>query len=653
MVSQPRFFVIIMKRIIILGGLVYLICSWVILSSSATSETIPQQLANQKLSTFKQEVFNFKSVIIANKAHNIDVVTIQKKYFNLRSAYKQVEFLLEFTDPALIKEAINGAPLPHLDKTAPSLIVLNPVGLQVIDELIQELPDSAALSEILVQCNLLYESIHTYQWQTKIYDRYVFEGAFVALIRLFNLGISGFDTPGSLNGISDACSVLKSLHEFLGLYEHAFAQKNQTLFNDLKHLLSSSIAELSKTKNFNDFDRFNFLVNHLNPLISKFNEAKHFLQIETMEEVNPGLNALNFEANSLFDPNLLQKDFYLKIPNRYRDTNAIYLGKFLFYDPILSANNKRSCASCHNPSLAFTDGIPKSRAYEADKFIQRNAPSLINSVYAERFFYDLRAGTLEDQTEHVIFSKEEFNSSYLEIFKKLNGSQRYKQLFEISFPDFKGSSINRTTLSYALAAYVGSLTSFDSPFDQAVRTANKGYIDKHVVKGFNLFMGKAACGTCHFAPVFNGTTPPFYFESEAEVLGVPQNPNDKEWVLDDDKGKSNGRFKENVYFNEYAFKTPTIRNLSSTKPYMHNGSFESITSVLDFYNNGGGLGRGLQIAHQTLASDKLNLSKQELFELSAFLNSLNDTNYRFAQPRELPIIENYPELNNRVIGGVY
>ncbi len=70
---------------------------------------------------------------------------------------------------------------------------------------------------------------------------------------------------------------------------------------------------------------------------------------------------------------------------------------------------------------------------------------------------------------------------------------------------------------------MGSLTSFDSPFDQAVRTANKGYIDKHVVKGFNLFMGKAACGTCHFAPVFNGTTPPFYFESEAEVLGVPQN----------------------------------------------------------------------------------------------------------------------------------
>ena len=86
---------------------------------------------------------------------------------------------------------------------------------------------------------------------------------------------------------------------------------------------------------------------------------------------------------------------------------------------------------------------------------------------------------------------------------------------------------------------------------------------------------------------------------------------------------------------------------------MHNGSFESITSVLDFYNNGGGLGRGLQIPHQTLASDKLNLSKQELFELSAFLNSLNDTNYSFAQPRELPIIENYPELNNRVIGGVY
>jgi cytochrome c peroxidase len=320
---------------------------------------------------------------------------------------------------------------------------------------------------------------------------------------------------------------------------------------------------------------------------------------------------------------------------------------------VLSSNNLRACASCHNPELAFSDGLPKSRSIEKDKFIQRNSPSLINAVFAERYFHDLRASSLEEQTEHVIFSKEEFNSSYFEIFEKLNGSLLYKQMFDEAFQGFGNASINKTTLSYALAAYVGSLTSFNSPFDKEVRNGNVSKLSKQEINGFNLFMGKAACGTCHFAPIFNGTTPPFFFESESEVLGVPANANDTKWTLDADKGRSEARFKEKVGFYEYSFKTPSVRNLALTAPYMHNGSFESLVEVMDFYNKGGGAGRGLLLPHQTLSSDALNLSQQEVKDILAFMKSLEDTSYNFEMPKQLPPIELLPTLNNRIIGGMY
>jgi cytochrome c peroxidase len=642
-----------MKKLSVLLVVLGVIVSWSLLSSHSHNDTLSQLLANQKLNNFKKELNQFNQLVINWNEAKVSKKSIQLAYKQLRNSYKQIEFLLEFTDPALVKDNLNGAPLPHLDKTAPSLLVLNPVGLQVLDELLQEPKDSITIQEIKFQSDLLFQTMQSYQWQTKIYDRYIFEGAFIALIRLFNLGLTGFDTPGSLHGIEDSKSVLISLKEFLALYQSALDDRKPGFHAELMQMLSSAIQDLNKSKGFNEFNRYAFLVNHLNPLINQFKRAKHLLQIETMEEVNPNQSALNYEANGLFDPNLLQKDFYLKLPVKYRNEKTIALGKLLFYDPILSANNARSCGSCHNPSLAFTDGLQKSRAFKSDTFIQRNAPSLINSVYAERFFYDLRAGTLEDQTEHVIFSKEEFNTSYFDIFDKLNGSKTYAEMFKQTFPDFNPASLNRTTLSYALAAYVGSITSFSSPFDLAVQQGAKAQLSKQVINGFNLFMGKAACGTCHFAPVFNGTTPPFFFESESEVLGVPEDASAKVWKLDGDKGRADGRYKENIPFYEYSFKTVTVRNTALTKPYMHNGSFLTLEDVVDFYNNGGGAGKGLSVPHQTLASDKLNLSKNEIVDLLAFMNSLNDSNYHFEMPATLPAIELYPNLNNRIIGGSY
>jgi cytochrome c peroxidase len=135
-------------------------------------------------------------------------------------------------------------------------------------------------------------------------------------------------------------------------------------------------------------------------------------------------------------------------------------------------------------------------------------------------------------------------------------------------------------------------------------------------------MGKAKCGTCHFAPLFNGTVPPVYLRTEQEVIGVPRTAKIVNASIDGDVG----RFAINGYVaHKYAFKTPTVRNSSLTAPYMHNGVFPTLEQVMDFYNRGGGAGIGVRgVEHQTLSPDPLHLTPSEQQAIIAFLRSLED-----------------------------
>ncbi len=155
---------------------------------------------------------------------------------------------------------------------------------------------------------------------------------------------------------------------------------------------------------------------------------------------------------------------------------------------------------------------------------------------------------------------------------------------------------------------------------------NEKEISEDAKKGFNLFMGKANCATCHFAPHFSGLVPPFFNENESEVLGVTKKPiKISPPEIDSDLGrvKSNVK-KENSWIYENSFKTMTVRNIALTKPYFHNGAFNTLEEVLDFYNEGGAEGLGLKINNQTLPADKLNLTNEEIKQIIAFLNSLTD-----------------------------
>jgi cytochrome c peroxidase len=163
----------------------------------------------------------------------------------------------------------------------------------------------------------------------------------------------------------------------------------------------------------------------------------------------------------------------------------------------------------------------------------------------------------------------------------------------------------------------------DSRFDRAVR-GDTAAISPSERRGFDVFMGKARCGTCHFAPVFGGSMPPKYLESEPEVIGVPATATAKRPMVDDDPGVF---AIDRAPLHRHAFKTPTLRNIAQTAPYMHNGIFRSLEQVVDFYDRGGGNGLGMKLPNQTLPSDKLHLTHEEKRDLVAFLKALSDSAY--------------------------
>jgi cytochrome c peroxidase len=171
-------------------------------------------------------------------------------------------------------------------------------------------------------------------------------------------------------------------------------------------------------------------------------------------------------------------------------------------------------------------------------------------------------------------------------------------------------------------------------------------LPEDVARGFNLFTGKAACASCHFIPLYSGNVPPMYIDSESEILGVPKEKH-KPLLLDDDIGRlGNGMTQEVAPFYENAFKTPTLRNIDKTGPYMHNGVFDTLEEVMDFYNEGGGAGRGINLEYQTLSSNSLNLTEAEIKDVIAFMKALTDESTVIA-PTDIPRDFSDDNLNRR------
>lgn len=584
----------------------------------------------------------------------VEAEELKVRFLEIRRAFKTWEYLGESLDPMMTKDKVNGAPLPKIERNSFGMNILQPRGMQVLDELIFSGNIEENKDEIRRHLNMLTETMREVATMTyPVYDRTVLEAARMELVRLFTLGLTGFDVPGSGNSVRDAITVLQTMREDLLLYQPLFMETDATTASMFYINLNDCISYLEGHNDFDSLDRLYVLKSYINPLFAGLLSLHQQTGIEMIHEVTQEylLPPYNHLSDNLFANNFLDPHKYIRLPREINSPQMVELGKMLFFDPVLSSNNKRACASCHDPKKAFTDGQPKSTALSFEGTVDRNAPTLINCVYNERFFHDMRSEALEDQIEHVLVNRKEFDTDMLKIIDKLQQSEEYVSMFNQCFSKMDGDKLNGHTISFAVSAYVSSLRGFNSEFDKYVR-GEQARIDDDVRRGFNLFMGKAACGTCHFAPVFNGTVPPKYEESESEVLGVAENPYVKNQVVDPDLGRGVARLKEQSDFNKYAFKTPTVRNAALTAPYMHNGAYKTLEDVMDFYNKGGGEGFGIHLDNQTLPFDSLSLNKQEIKDIVAFMKSLTDTTGMTSVPARLPLF-NDVVLNNRKVGGEY
>ncbi len=570
----------------------------------------------------------------------------KKLYFKAREHYKHLEFFIEYFSAREAKYLINGALVPKHDQENGRTIV-EPQGFQVIEEMLfgDEKLDSTEFSAEVKTLSTQIQLLHSYYESVEINDAQLLEMSQLHLHRIASMTLNGYDATYTLTNIKEADWSLKGLETvFIAFQPLAAHDANLEKFHgQLMKTLANARKMLRQNTDYNTFDRLSFITNGLNPLNNALVDFHNTSGIEWQDRKQ----ALMLEDKNIFLGSALDKRYFSMY---YHDTINLdlqaALGKLLFYDPILSGNNERSCASCHKSEMAFADQLKTSKTFDRVTMLERNAPGLLNVMYQRAFFHDGRVEQLEEQAMQVIHNKNEMGSSLEDCAKKLAQSEEYQTLFNQAFTTKQGNSISPYNIQKALAEYEKTLTSFNSRFDQFLE-GNKTALNDRERNGYNIFAGKALCGSCHFFPLFNGTVPPFFADSEFEVIGAPETAENKAL------SKDIGRYKvTQLEAHRNSIKTPTVRNAAVTAPYMHNGTFTTLDQVVDFYHKGGGKGLGYKVDNQTLPFDSLQLSVREKQDIVLFMQSLTDTSNVGSAPLRLPQFGN-AALDKRKVGGVY
>lgn len=534
---------------------------------------------------------------------------LQKQFGKARLLYKQVEHVVEYYAPTTAR-FINGPPLPDLEVEEHR--VFEPEGFQVVEELLAD-ANPAEREELVRHLRLLLVNIRRVKavWETtQATEAGLWDAVRLQMFRVMSLGLSGFDSPVFKTSMSEAAASLEALQETILFLHDARAQAS---FKELQQAISRATRYLRTHPDFDAFDRAYFIRHHANPICRLLAGIKAELGVPPVDEQR----LLRGEAITLFDSLALRADFFSARPYHQSSAAVVKLGERLFYDRALSANGRHSCASCHQPMRAFTDGLARANSVTG-KPLARNTPTLLNAALQNFQFYDMRSATLEDQARDVVENKDEMHGSFTAVVSRLKDIPAYREAFAQAFG---ADSLQAADVQFALAAYVRSLVSLNSPFDRYMR-GDSAQLTAEQVAGFNLFMGKAQCGICHFMPLFSGTVPPSFVDTESEVLGVPAQLQWQNASIDPDLGRF-AIFEMDPL--RYAFKTPTVRNAALTSPYMHNGVYRTLEEVMKFYNVGGGAGIGIDLPNQTLAPDALNLTDEEQQKIIAFMQALTDT----------------------------
>lgn len=587
-----------------------------ILLSSFTDNPTPKSAVLtytlENIKSYQAQLDTFQKLSETKQSQPI----LLERFKEIRLSFKRFEFLLEYMD-GYHYPFFNGANAIEMEVEYDT--PMKPEGMQVIES--ELFADSLDYDRITYLTKMLkYRTLSFYIGlkEAVVKDAYALEAMRFNLIRIETLSLVAFDSPDIRNSIEEIIVSLNTLRTSIGFYK---TDKSTYEINVFYKKIDAAIAYL-KPNTFNGLDRLVFIKKYLQPITKSLMDIQQLLNISYVEKENSGIfRAVNLKVPTIYDRNFLNLKFYAQ--DKYYKDNPLLadIGKKLFFDTRLSADGKLSCASCHKPTAAMDDGLPTSITNQPGVFQTRNTPTILNSALQAAYFHDLAALSLEAQVSNVVNNPKEFNNSYDTIVRRIKADTTYYRLFAQAFPDYKEEAISTSTINLCIADYERKFIFLNSPFDKYMRNETNR-IDASVKRGFNLFMGKAQCGSCHFAPTFFGTTPPFYGTTESEVLGVLKTFDTIHPILDDDIG----RFKQ-FAFQDYKFsiKTSTVRNAELTAPYLHHGGYKTLEEVIEFYNVGGGVGLGLSVPNQTLSPDRLNLSKQEKKDIISFIKALTDT----------------------------
>jgi cytochrome c peroxidase len=278
------------------------------------------------------------------------------------------------------------------------------------------------------------------------------------------------------------------------------------------------------------------------------------------------------------------------------------LGRMLFFDPILSGAGDHSCASCHNPSLSWGDGLPKA---VGEQQLPLRSPTLYNVAWGQVYGWDGKFRSLEAVAFAPITSPANMNRKEDDLLAALADIPGYRKAFSKAFPD--DPSPNRQNIESALATFERTLVSSTAPFDRWIE-GEESAIDDAAKRGFDLFNGKAGCAECHQG--WNFTDGSFH------DIGTASG---------DDIGRAR-LFPSSVKLR-YAFKVPTLRDVARRAPYMHDGSEPTLEAVIDLYDRG-----GIDRPSRSELIKPLGLTAQEKNDLVAFLETLTEEPEPFVSP---------------------
>jgi cytochrome c peroxidase len=561
-----------------------------------------------------------------------------------RLAYKRSESLLELYSPTTA-HALNG-PLESDDGDAPPRPLGSPAGFQRILSSLghgrgtdasagDAAPASRAASQALAIS--MRDEVRHLRGQTRYLDvgeLAMLESARTEIARVTTLGLAGLDLDDPSDAVREAAASFDGMREVVEAEAGARAKARTSGRGDgigarpdtlvlldawmrIARTLRNASAYLLAHPDFERFDRLALITRFANPAALAIARARAPL----LAHASPLRRVWRAEAATVFDRHALDATAFAPDYAPAATPALIALGARLFSDTRLSGAQDRSCATCHDPRRAFTDGRARPLLIGAGPTPARNTPTLLDVGYQPLYFADERALSLEDQVGIVLASPTEMGSSADIAAAHVERDPALRAELARALAGRRDDAPTGRNVRIALAAYLRSLDSFDSRFDRAVRGDSLA-LSAGERAGFTLFMGKARCGTCHFAPLFSGVMPPEFTRSEPEIIGALAHAGSRHAQVDPDLGRAG---VDHVAEHRFAFKVPTLRNVALTAPYMHNGAYATLEDVMTFYEHGGGAGVGARLSNPTLSTARLHLTSAERREIVAFLRSLSDT----------------------------